>query len=98
MIRVLQVVGAFAWAAVVFAGTLWATFPSEAIVNRLRYEVPRVMGSEYSADIGRISPWWIGLSADDVKLYKGAPGAVSTPVPPSGEGEDAEAAPEQAGP
>lgn len=79
MKAVLYVLGALVWSAVVFAATFWLTFPSETLINRLRYEVPRRMGEEYSAEIGSLRPWWVGLSADDVKLYRSPP-QVSTPV------------------
>ncbi|MEZ4236778.1 MAG: type II secretion system protein GspN [Myxococcota bacterium] len=65
----LWVAGTLAWVFAVFVGTFWLTFPSRSIADRLEYELPRLLGADYVADIGSVSPWWIGLSARDVKLY-----------------------------
>ncbi|MEQ1501480.1 MAG: type II secretion system protein GspN [Myxococcota bacterium] len=90
---VLFVLGSIAWTIFVFALTFRLTFPSTVIADRLRYEVPGVMGREYSAEIGSVVPWWIGLSVDDVKLYK-----TGRPAPASAAGSDGEDAPVVDGP
>ena len=58
------------WCIVVFAGTLYATFPSDELIQRAKIEVPDALGPEYSIDIASVSPWWVGVSASDVHLYK----------------------------
>jgi type II secretion system protein N len=64
------------WCLLVFVATLWATFPSEELGLRLRAEVPARLGRQTTADVGEVSPWWVGLTAHDLKLYQsGAGGA-----------------------
>ena len=58
------------WCGLVFAGTLYATFPSDELVARAKVEVPKYLGRDYSIDIERVSPWWVGLSARGVKVFK----------------------------
>jgi type II secretion system protein N len=70
MRKVLFAVAVAGWGFLVFAGTFYATFPSQAIGDRIRYEVPRMMGDEYTVELGSVSPWWMGLSVSDVKLYR----------------------------
>lgn len=65
---------ALLWVSVVFVGTLWLTFPSDTFAERLRYEVPNTLGPEYSADVKSVAPWWVGLSAQDLKIYHTARG------------------------
>ena len=54
------------WCALVFLVTFWLTFPSDTLVERVRWEVPERLGKEYSIDLASVSPWWVGLSAQDV--------------------------------
>lgn len=72
MKTLMYVVAAFAWTVAVFLGVFWLTFPSATLAERLRYEVPRALGDAYSADVGSVSPWWIGVAVHDVKLFKTA--------------------------
>lgn len=71
----LYVIGAFFWVILVFVVSFYVTFPSRVIADRIRYEVPNVLGPDYSADVGSVKPWWFGLSSNDIKIYK-APGRV----------------------
>ncbi|HHO50484.1 MAG TPA: type II secretion system protein GspN [Deltaproteobacteria bacterium] len=64
-----MIVGGVLWCAVVFLATFWLTFPSDALIERIRYEVPGRMPG-YSIDLASVSPWWIGGSAQDIKIYK----------------------------
>jgi type II secretion system protein N len=70
MRNVLFAVAVAGWGLIVFAGTFYVTFPSQAVADRIRYEVPRMMGDEYTVELGNVSPWWMGLSVSDVKLYR----------------------------
>ncbi len=63
-------VGTAFWCAFVFVATLWLTFPSEEFGLRLRAEVPERLGRDYTAEVGAVGPWWLGLSAAELKLYK----------------------------
>jgi type II secretion system protein N len=67
---VAYVVGVIVWTFAVFVGTFWLTFPSETLAERIEYEVPRVLGDRYVAEVGSVSPWWAGVSVSDVKLYE----------------------------
>ncbi len=69
MRRLLMGVFGVFWAALVFVLTLWLTFPSDAFVQRIRAEAPGVLGAEYSLDLVSASPWWVGVSTHDLKLY-----------------------------
>ncbi|MBX2796251.1 MAG: type II secretion system protein GspN [Myxococcales bacterium] len=67
-----MVVGGIVWCMLIFSFTLWLTFPSDTLIERIRHETPRMMGSEYSSDLASIAPWWFGVAAKDVKLYSTA--------------------------
>ncbi len=69
MKKLLMALFALCWCAVVFVVTFWATFPSDALVDRVRWEVPQRLGKEYAIDLASVSPWWVGVSAQDAKLY-----------------------------
>lgn len=73
LIRVLMIAGGLAWCAIVFAGTLWATFPSRSIVDRLAYTLQDTTGGAYALEASSASPWWTGLSLRDVKLLAADP-------------------------
>jgi type II secretion system protein N len=73
MRALMWIVGGFFWGIAVFFVTFFLTFPSKTVSERLRYEIPNLLGRDYSGEIGSVRPWWIGLSANDIKLYK-APG------------------------
>lgn len=84
MRRLLLVLGALLWAAGFFLATFWLTFPSDTLANWIRHQVPLQLGSEWSADVESVSPWYAGVSVDGVKLYKEV------------RGEDGEVAPQLA--
>ncbi len=66
----LGLVATFFWCVAVFFVTLWLTFPSDAISDRIRYEVPLRLGGDYSAEVGSVGPWWLGVSVGDFKLHR----------------------------
>ena len=77
------VAGGILWCVVVFVTTLYATFPSQALVDRIKVEAPNVLGPDTSVDLASVSPWWVGIAARDLKIYKteratGQDGAVPT--------------------
>lgn len=68
--RILAVFGVLLWCVAVFFATLWFTFPSETLANRVRHEVPNTLGPEWSAEVESVSPWWLGVSVQGMKLYR----------------------------
>lgn len=70
MQRVLLIFGAGAWFVVLFLITFVLSFPSDAIVERVRWEVSERSRDEYAITIDSLSPWWVGASAGGVKLYQ----------------------------
>ncbi|MEQ1570784.1 MAG: type II secretion system protein GspN [Myxococcota bacterium] len=95
MKQVLFVLGSLVWALVVFLVTFRVTFPSDAMSERIRYEVPQRLGEAYSADVGGVAPWWTGIAVSDLKLYHlGEAPEEEEPV----EGEEPQEPPPVAGP
>ena len=68
MYRVLAVFAGMAWLTLTFFLTLWLTFPSDAVIERVRYEVDRNTKGSLAIDIDSVGPWWTGLSASGVTL------------------------------
>jgi type II secretion system protein N len=89
MRRALTVLAFAVWTVVVGYGTFRLTFPSDVIAERIRYEVPLRLGRAWSAEVGSVSPWWLGVSLADVKLFQGAAPALRY-VPPAIAGDDEE--------
>lgn len=53
-----------------FVAGMYLTFPSDAALAFLRYQVDTSSNHEYAIDASRIGPWWaMGLSMDDLTLY-----------------------------
>lgn len=67
------------WSALVFLLTLWLTFPSDDFALRLRAEVPARLGRDWSADVASVSPWWLGVTAHDLRLYEESPTGEAEP-------------------
>jgi len=70
--QILFGLGVAAWSLVVFVVTLYLTFPSDAVVARIEQEAPRFLGRDYEVDIESASPWWIGVSMNDVAISQRA--------------------------
>ncbi|TVQ92896.1 MAG: type II secretion system protein GspN [Deltaproteobacteria bacterium] len=66
--RILIALGGLVWSALVFVVVLWWTFPSQAIVDRLAYEVQESSGGDYALTASAARPWWAGLSLYDVEI------------------------------
>lgn len=66
------VAGVIAWSVLVFAITFYLTFPSDALVKRIEKEAPRVLGPGYELSLASASPWWIGVSLSDVRIFQSA--------------------------
>jgi len=75
MKQVVMVVAGIIWFGVIFFVALWATFPSDAVTQRVAVEVFEASGGEYLIEIGSVAPWWVGLSAKDVKVFTRDPRA-----------------------
>lgn len=69
MTRILVVLAGLFWAAVLFLVVGYITFPGDAIAERVEYEVAEGSRGAYALDLGDVSPWWIGLSTDSIKVY-----------------------------
>ncbi len=69
MRRFLFLAGGLVWFGFLFVVTFFLTFPSDAVVERARWEVADRSGGAYSLDLDDLGPWWLGASASDVKLY-----------------------------
>jgi len=68
MRRLAWVLGGIAWTALVFYVAFRVTFPSDALADRLRYQVDQGTHGQMALDIGSLSPWWVGLKARNVSL------------------------------
>ena len=69
MRTLLMVIGGFAWFIFLFVVTLVLTFPSDAVVERARWEVMERSGGAYALELSDLGLWWVGVSAQDVKLF-----------------------------
>jgi len=69
MRRFLLLVGGISWFGFLFVVTFFLTFPTDAVVERARWEVAERSNGQYSLELGDLGPWWVGASASDVKLY-----------------------------
>lgn len=86
------------WTVLVCSGTFRATFPSDVVADRIRYEVPIRLGRTWSAEVGSVAPWWLGVSIDDVKLFQEST-TPRGPIIPEEENPDGDAPPlPEAGP
>lgn len=68
MTRFLNGLALSAWGAVAFAGTLWASFPSKAVADRLSFEVSERSGGAWDLRVDSVAPWWWGVSAQHVVI------------------------------
>lgn len=66
--RILIVIGCIAWSAVAFIVTVWLTFPSQPIVDRLAYTVQSATDGDYALQASDAALWWTGLTLHDAKL------------------------------
>ncbi|MFT5457623.1 MAG: type II secretion system protein N [Myxococcota bacterium] len=57
------------WFGLVFLISFYLTFPTDAIKERIRFEVHDGSGGEYNLEMESVTPWWVGLALHDVKLY-----------------------------
>ncbi|MEN0062654.1 MAG: type II secretion system protein GspN [Myxococcota bacterium] len=64
--------GVVVWSILVFAVTFYLTFPSDALVARIKEEAPNVLGPDYEVDLASAAPWWVGLSMTDVAVSQRA--------------------------
>jgi len=69
MKNLLLIAGGLFWFGFLFLVTFFITFPSDAVVERARWEVSERSNGQYSLELDDLSPWWLGASAADVKLY-----------------------------
>jgi hypothetical protein len=68
MRKLLMVLAGAAWFVFLFLATFVMTFPSDAVIERLRYEVSERSGGQYSLELSDVGPWWGGSPAQNVKL------------------------------
>lgn len=68
--RLLQVAGGMGIFGMSFLTGLWVTFPEDAAITRLRWEVQDASDGAMALDLSGISPWWTGAYATDVRLVQ----------------------------
>ena len=68
--RILVVIVGLFWAAFLFIVTFFLTFPGEDVAKQLEYQAAEAGRGAYALDLGDVSPWWIGLSTDSMKVYQ----------------------------
>ncbi len=69
MKSILVIAGGLFWFVFLFLITFFFTFPSDAVVERARWEVSERSNGQYSLELDDLGPWWLGASATGVKLY-----------------------------
>lgn len=79
MSRGLGVVVGLLWFFLVFLVAFRITFPSDTLKSRAIWEVREVSDGALLLDIGKVSPWWVGLKAKDVRLYAADPSGEGHP-------------------
>jgi len=57
------------WFCLVFLGTFWMTFPTDAFISRGQAVVSDLTGGTMTFTASSVSPWWSGLKVNDLKLY-----------------------------
>ena len=62
-----------AWFGLVFLVALRVTFPSQAVIDRIRWTVQEETGGQMALDMDSIGPWWTGASATNVDLARVGP-------------------------
>jgi type II secretion system protein N len=67
--RIAIVVAGLAWAFLVFLCTGYLSFPGDAVAERAEVEVKAASRGAYELELNPVSPWWLGLSTDSLKLY-----------------------------
>jgi type II secretion system protein N len=81
MNRALTYAAGSAWFSVVFTVVFYYTFPSEAVAQRLEYEVDKATGGTTSIEISDVAPWWFGLSGRNFILSRAEAGMGGEPAP-----------------
>jgi len=66
--RFIGVMGGLAALVGCFFVSLFATFPEDAIEQRLRHEVRSATDEAIDLSVGGISPWWVGLKLNDISV------------------------------
>ena len=56
------------WFSLVFLVGLWLTFPSDAVVKRLAWEVQQQSDGTYALSLDSVSPWWAGLQGRGLQI------------------------------
>lgn len=73
MKRALLAGAAVLWFLVVFLVTFRWTFPSDAVADRLQFEILEATDGAWMLDVRDVEPWWAGASARDVRLFQADP-------------------------
>lgn len=77
---ILGIAGGLLWCLLVFLGVWWFTFPSDAVVDRVAFEVQKSSGGKYALKAVSASPWWTGLSLSGVTVSAIDDEGVATPM------------------
>ena len=78
--RIAVLLAGAAWAFLLFLCTGWLTFPGDAVSQRVVYEVGKSSRGSYQLELGDLSPWWVGMKTDSVKVYGKADGTGVNPL------------------
>lgn len=78
MKRLLLVGAGALWFLLVFFVSFRLTFPSDAVADRIRYEVQETTDGAWVLDLRSVRPWWIGAAADGIRVFKAEPGGEQT--------------------
>jgi len=77
---ILGIAAGLVWCVLAFVVTWYVTFPSQAVIDRLAYEVQEGSDGEYALTAGSASPWWAGVSLSDVVLMSVDETGKGTPI------------------
>ena len=69
MTKIMWVPASFVWFILVFWVTFRVTFPSEHVSQWLVAQADQATEGAYELEMGSVSPWWVGLSAENVSLW-----------------------------
>jgi type II secretion system protein N len=72
-----------AWFSFVFSVVFYYTFPSEAVAQRLAYEVDQATAGTTKIELSEVGPWWFGLSGRNLVVSRVDPLRPGDPPVPS---------------
>jgi type II secretion system protein N len=67
--RFTQIALGILWFGLAFLISFYVTFPTDAVKERIRYEIHAATDGEYTLELDSVGPWWVGLALHDVRLF-----------------------------